>query len=158
MKRIGVKGKYGGTLKLLVLYSLKEGPAHAYALMRRIEDLTGFMPSSGAFFPIIRHLERHGLIEAEEVEKGGKKIKVYRLSGEGLRMLESHKGQVEEALRLARSFKKFNDSGCSRLFGIINELVENMDRLSEAQLDELRKAVLDFEYRVLGILRGGGNE
>ncbi|MEZ0346373.1 MAG: PadR family transcriptional regulator [Infirmifilum sp.] len=155
MKKLGVKGKYGGTLKFLVLYALNNKPTHAYGLMRKIEELTGFMPSSGAFFPIIRHLERHGLVKVEEVERAGRRVKVYSLSGDGVRFLEAHRDKVEEALRLARSFKRFNDSGCSRLFRIIGEVVENMDRLSDEQVEELSKAVLDFEYRVLGILRGG---
>ncbi|MGC8836464.1 MAG: PadR family transcriptional regulator [Infirmifilum sp.] len=157
MRKFGIKGRYGGALKLLILYSLKESPSYAYALMRKIEDLTGFKPSSGAFFPLLRHLERHGLIESEEVDKDGRRVKVYRLSRRGLEFLEAHQPQVQESLRLAKSFKKFNEMGCSRIFRVIGELVENIDKLNESQLEELRRAVLDFEYRVLGILKGDAN-
>lgn len=142
MRKLGFRGRYGGALKLLILYSLREGPAHAYALMRRIEELTGRMPSSGAFFPLLNYLKHHGLVEVKECEKSGRKVKVYSLSEKGSKLLERHQEQVQEALRMARSFKRFEESGCSRIFRVISEIAENMDRLSEGQVAEVRRAII----------------
>ncbi|UNQ73478.1 PadR family transcriptional regulator [Infirmifilum sp. NZ] len=158
MQRFRFKSRFRGGLRLLVLQILSEEPTHAYGIMRRLGELTGFMPSSGAFFPLLRSLVRSGLVEVDEVERGGKAVKVYRLSEEGRRVLESHRSQVEEVLRLARSFRRFNDSGLSRVFQVVDEVLGSMDRLSDRQVEELRRAIMDFEYRVLGILRGGGGE
>lgn len=144
-------------MKLLVLHVLSGGPNHAYGVMKRLGEVTGFMPSSGALFPALKSLVRNRLVEVEEVERDGRRVKVYRLSDEGRAFLESRRKQVEDALRLARSLKRFSESGCSRIFHVVEDIIESMDGLSDRQVEELRRAILDFEYRVLEIIRGGGS-
>ncbi|QOJ79053.1 PadR family transcriptional regulator [Infirmifilum lucidum] len=157
MQRSRLKARFRGAMKLLTLHMLSEGPNHAYGVMRRLGEVMGFMPSSGAFFPVLKSLVRNGLVEVEEVERDGRRVKVYRLSEGGRAVLESHRRQVEDALRLARSFKRFSESGLSRVFRVVEDIIESMGGLSDRQVEELRKAILDFEYRVLEIIRGGGS-
>jgi DNA-binding PadR family transcriptional regulator len=92
------------------------------------------------------------LVEVETLSVEGREVKVYRLSEKGLKYLELRESDLKEVLRLAESFKKSRLAGCERLFDLVREIVVSAGRLSEAELMELRKAITEFEARVLEIL------
>ena len=151
------KGVFRGYMKLVTLYVLRERPSHVYGLIKSIEDLVGVRPSTGVIYPILRSSIRDGLVVMESSVVDGRVVKTYRLSEEGLKYLELHRDELRDALRLAESFKKLRSVGCERLFRVVREVVVNAWRLKEEDLIELRKAVSDFEVRVLEILsRSGG--
>lgn len=154
-KKVCVRGRFGGALKLIVLHTLSEGPLHAYGLSRRIEELTGFKPSSGSLYPILKLLVRKGLVTVEEAERDGKRIRVYRLSERGRELLLSHSAEVEKAIKFASAVRRLNELGLPRVFRLVEAMVENIDRLSDEQTSRLAEAISEFESRVLGILRAG---
>ena len=151
------KGVFRGYMKLVTLYVLKRCSSHVYGLMKSIEDLVGVRPSTGVIYPILRGSIREGLVVVETSVVDGRVVKIYRLSEEGLKYLELHEDELREALRLAESFKKLKSVGCERLFEVVREVIVSAWRLNEKDLVELRKAISDFEARVLEILsRSGG--
>lgn len=143
---------FRGYMKLVTLYVLKEQPKHVYGLIKSLEDLVGVRPSTGVVYPILKSSVRDGLVKVETLSIEGKEIKVYKLSDEGLKYLELHESELKRALRLADSFKKFRLAGCDKLIDLVREIIMNAGRLSDAELMELRKAITEFEARVLEIL------
>jgi len=146
------RGVFRGYMKLVVLHVLRSQPKHVYGLIKSIEDLVGVRPSTGVIYPVLRSSIREGLVEVESLSVEGREVKVYRLSEKGLKYLELRESDLKEALRLAESFKKSRLAGCERLFDLVREIVVSAGRLSDAELMELRKAITEFEARVLEIL------
>jgi DNA-binding PadR family transcriptional regulator len=146
------RGVFRGYMRLVVLHVLRGQPKHVYGLIKSIEDLVGVRPSTGVIYPVLRSSIREGLVEVETLFVEGREVKVYRLSEKGLKYLELRESDLKEVLRLAESFKKSKLAGCERLFDLVREIVVSAGRLSEAELMELRKAITEFEARVLEIL------
>ena len=88
-----------GTLNLLVLQALRQGPLHGLAVSRRLEGETeGLLRvEEGALYPALHRLERDGLLEGEWGRTGeNRRAKFYRLTRKGRRHLD------REAARWAR--------------------------------------------------------
>ena len=80
-----------GGLTLLILATLRDGPAHGYGLARTIERRTenALALREGTLYPALHALERDGLISsAWETPPGGRERKVYTLTEGGHRRLE----------------------------------------------------------------------
>ena len=79
-----------GTLDLLVLRILDDGPLHGYAIARRIESLSEDVLSveQGSLYPGLYRLERAGLIKAGRgTSETGRSVKTYALTAAGRRRL-----------------------------------------------------------------------
>lgn len=80
-----------GTLNLLVLRALRDGPLHGLAVSRRIEAATrgALRIEEGALYPALHRLERDRLLEGEwgRTEEN-RRAKFYRLTRKGRRQLE----------------------------------------------------------------------
>lgn len=79
-----------GGLALLILATLKDGPAHGYALARTIERRTenALQLREGTLYPALHALERDGLIvSAWETPENGRERKTYTLTESGMRKL-----------------------------------------------------------------------
>ena len=88
-----------GTMNLLVLQALKEGPLHGLAVSRRIESATKgtLRIEEGALYPALHRLERDRLVEGSWGRTDeNRRAKFYRLTRRGRRQLE------REAARWAR--------------------------------------------------------
>jgi PadR family transcriptional regulator PadR len=72
-----------GTLDLLILKSVSLGELHGYAVLLRIEQITGgaLHIQQGALYPALYRLERQGLIESEwGVSDNNRRAKYYKLT------------------------------------------------------------------------------
>ncbi len=80
-----------GGLALLILATLRDGPAHGYGLARTIERRTenALQLREGTLYPALHALERDGLVvSAWETPAGGRERKVYRLTLAGEKKLD----------------------------------------------------------------------
>jgi len=73
-----------GVIVLGVLSQLGE-PQYGYSLMERLND-KGMAIDAGTLYPLLRRLEKQGLLQSEWVVSGAKPRKYYRLSETGLRV------------------------------------------------------------------------
>jgi len=76
--------------RYLVLLLLAEGPKTGYELIKRIRGLVSDAPtgiSPGTLYPLLRVLEKEGLVEAREEPRGQRMRKVYSLTGLGVERL-----------------------------------------------------------------------
>jgi transcriptional regulator len=79
-----------GTLDLLILKSVSLGKLHGYAVLLRIEQITGgaLTIQQGALYPALYRLEQQGLIESEwGISDNNRRAKYYRLTTLGRQRL-----------------------------------------------------------------------
>lgn len=80
-----------GTLSLLVLRSLSDGPLHGLEISRRIQaqGQEALKIDEGALYPALHRLERDGLVEGEwGISDKRRRAKFYRLTERGKTRLE----------------------------------------------------------------------
>lgn len=80
-----------GTLDLLILKAISLGPLHGYAVLLRIQQISGdqLRIQQGSLYPALYRLEHQGLIESEWGESENKrKAKFYKLTAAGRRRLK----------------------------------------------------------------------
>jgi PadR family transcriptional regulator, regulatory protein PadR len=79
-----------GTLDLLILKAVSLGPLHGYAVLLRIEQITGgaLLVEQGALYPALFRLEARGLLAGEwGVSDNNRRAKYYQLTTAGRREL-----------------------------------------------------------------------
>ena len=75
-----------GTLDLLILRTLREGPLHGYAVARRIQEATGdaLRIEEGSLYPALHRMQKRGWIAASwGASENNRRAKFYRLTPEG---------------------------------------------------------------------------
>ncbi len=75
-----------GTLDVLILKTLSWGPAHGYAIVRWIQQLSGdqLIVSEGSLYPALHRLDERGWVESEwKISATGRRAKFYRLTTKG---------------------------------------------------------------------------
>jgi PadR family transcriptional regulator, regulatory protein PadR len=80
------RGLLQGTLELLVLRSLSEGPAHGYGIARWIEDATedALRVEEGSLYPALHRMKAKGWLDAEwGTSENNRRAKFYRLTPSG---------------------------------------------------------------------------
>ena len=84
-----------GTLELLLLQALTDGPLHGYAIARRIETATGdaLAVEEGSMYPAMHRLEAAGAVTARWATAAGtgRRVRVYALTRSGRKRLEAQK-------------------------------------------------------------------
>lgn len=83
-----------GTLDLLVLRVLADGPLHGFGVARRIEALTddALRIEEGTLYPALHRLQRRHLLTAEwGASENNRRAKYYRLSAAGERALKAER-------------------------------------------------------------------
>ena len=83
-----------GDMKYVILKLLRDKPMHGYEVMKALEEETRgcYKPSPGTVYPTLQWLEDEGLVKASMVDDK----KVYAITDEGRKFLETHKGTVED--------------------------------------------------------------
>jgi transcriptional regulator len=79
-----------GTLDLLILKTLAEGPMHGWGISLRIQDVSQavLQVNQGSLYPALHRLEQQGLIEAEwGASDNNRQAKFYQLTKAGRKQL-----------------------------------------------------------------------
>jgi PadR family transcriptional regulator PadR len=80
-----------GTLDLLILKAVSLGPLHGYAVLSRIEQISGqrLFVEQGALYPALFRLVRQGLLETEwGKSENNRRAKFYELTAMGRKRLQ----------------------------------------------------------------------
>lgn len=81
-----------GTLDLLVLQTLRQGPNHGYGIAQKIlvASKNVLEVQQGSLYPALHRLERKGLVTSEWKESdNGRMAKVYSLTAPGRKQLSA---------------------------------------------------------------------
>jgi transcriptional regulator len=79
-----------GTLDLLILKAVSLGPLHGYAVLSRIEQISGkrLFVEQGALYPALFRLVRQGLLKTKwGKSENNRRAKFYELTAKGRRRL-----------------------------------------------------------------------
>ena len=96
----------------LVLAILSEGESYGYAIIKRVDELSGgeLQWTDGMLYPVLHRLERNGLVKARWGRaESGRRRNYYRLTDLGSKELANQQRQwrvVNETLRVT-PFKSF---------------------------------------------------
>ncbi len=148
MSKMKVYKRYKEDLKIMVLDLLKRSPSHAYALMAELENLIGFRPPTSIMYPLLRSLYRDGLVDYTEKIRGGRRLKIYHLTNKGSIYLEDNKDLLQRAMLHAYKHRLMKNIGIHKIFSVLHELHENVDKMSSEQLEEIKR-IIDFFERDL---------
>lgn len=88
-----------GTLDLLILQTLRSGPAHGYAIARAIEQNSEdvLQVEQGSLYPALHRLIKRGWITAQDGLSETKRLaKFYRLTAAGRKQLAIETGKWEK--------------------------------------------------------------
>ena len=91
-----------GTLALLILRTLRNGPLHGWDIAERIEQTSESVleVNQGSLYPALHRLEHEGWITAEwGVSELGRRARFYRLTQRGRRQLESESADWDRISR-----------------------------------------------------------
>lgn len=95
-----------GLLPLYVLYILSLEPANGNDISHKIGDKTNgnWLPSTGGIYPLLKKLEKNNLVIGKWDDPKKKIQKIYKLTEEGIKELDSKKEllkeKIEEALEV----------------------------------------------------------
>lgn len=80
-----------GSLPLLILHVLSQGPNHGYQIAKQIkQESAGVLDfKEGTLYPTLHGMEKKGLIEAYSQIENGRERRYYRLTDKGRRKLKS---------------------------------------------------------------------
>lgn len=87
-----------GSLDLMVLSALAEGPQYGYLIQKRIREASGNLVriQAGTLYPLLHRLEDSGAIDSRWEAVGGRDRKWYALTDAGRRTLQHQANQWEE--------------------------------------------------------------
>src|SRR5688500_18800479 len=87
-----------GTLDLLILQTLRSGPAHGHAIAKTIERSSDsvLQVEQGSLYPALHRLIKRGWIAAEDgTSENNRRAKFYRLTAQGRKQLSIETGKWE---------------------------------------------------------------
>jgi len=90
MRKSEPVGLLQGTLDLLILHALGDGPLHGYAIARRIASASdeALRIEEGSLYPALHRMEEAGWLSAEwKPSENNRRAKFYRLTRAGRRAL-----------------------------------------------------------------------
>jgi len=80
-----------GTLDLLILRTLQNGPMHGWSVSERIQQISRevLQVNQGSLYPAMHRLEHQGWIKAEwGISELGRRARFYSLTAQGRKQLE----------------------------------------------------------------------
>jgi PadR family transcriptional regulator, regulatory protein PadR len=92
-----------GTLDVILLRALTQGPMHGYAISKWIRDRTNeeMIIEEGALYPALHRLARKGWVDATwGYSENNRKAKYYRLTAAGRRRLQLETASWAQYARL----------------------------------------------------------
>jgi len=91
-----------GTLDLLILRTLRLGPAHGHAVAKAIERGSDdvLLVEQGSLYPALHRLIKRGWVTFEDgISENNRRAKFYRLTAKGRKQLDIETGKWETLAR-----------------------------------------------------------
>jgi transcriptional regulator len=106
-----------GTLDLLILRTLRAGPAHGHGIAKAIERGSDavLQVEQGSLYPALHRLIKRGWIEVEEgISDNNRRAKFYRLTAKGRKQLTAEIGKWDAlTAAIARIIRPLTNEGQS---------------------------------------------
>lgn len=94
-------GQLKGSLDLLLLAVLRQGPLHGYAVISGLRERSegSFDLPEGTVYPALHKLEREGLVSSSWDAASGRRRRIYALTPRGARALGEQQAQWRTFVR-----------------------------------------------------------
>ncbi|MCD6489082.1 MAG: PadR family transcriptional regulator [Desulfurococcales archaeon] len=135
-------------VEVLFLDELRKHSIHGYGFIELIKNKYGFKPSPSMIYPVLRTLEKMGLVEATEVYTGSRKSIVYKITEAGIKYLEDNTELLQQARKHEKKIILARKAGLFNLLRTAKVLFERIDQLSEEELERIRRAAENFMREV----------
>ena len=102
-----------GTLDLLILKVVMQGPIHGYAIAQRIQQISRdvLQVQQGSLYPALHRLENRALLAAEwKNSETGREAKFYRLTAKGQTELKSETESWKQLAKAVRLILESNEA------------------------------------------------
>jgi DNA-binding PadR family transcriptional regulator len=138
-------GQQKGILTMYLLYSLQKKPKSGYELISEIKEKTEgtWVPSKGTIYPLLRQLEKGGLITVKTTEKRSKNI--FKVTLKGKKIILNTKKQGESMMK---KFMKFRN--------LIIDMIEEDSEVLSTMMQIQNSVFMSYKgkkYEVIKILR-----
>ncbi|MBS3794466.1 MAG: PadR family transcriptional regulator [Candidatus Thorarchaeota archaeon] len=88
-----------GAISLAILAVISMGESYGYNIMKKLEDnYSALQIEPSTTYPLLRRLEKRGMLEGNWVNEGGRRRRLYYVTKEGKRILN----------RMVRSWRDLN--------------------------------------------------
>ncbi|AEC52279.1 hypothetical protein PNA2_1364 [Pyrococcus sp. NA2] len=84
-----------GFMGLHILYHASREPITGAFIMKELER-HGYNVSPGTIYPLLRKMESSGLLKSRWEVRNGRKVRIYEITQEGLKLLEEGRKKVRE--------------------------------------------------------------
>lgn len=87
-----------GSLNLLILHVLKNGPLHGYAITNRIQQISDdvLQVEEGSLYPALHRMQGEDLISSEwALSETNRRVRFYRITARGKRQLAEESQEWE---------------------------------------------------------------
>lgn len=100
----------------LILWIISKESIHGYGIMKRLEDFFDsenydIKTSSSKIYPILRKMEKTGLIVGEWEFANNKRVKYYSITDDGNLVLDHIKSNMHKVFTTESWLEYFNDMG-----------------------------------------------
>ncbi|MDE1798527.1 MAG: PadR family transcriptional regulator [Candidatus Micrarchaeota archaeon] len=104
--------------RLALLLELSKGPAHGYALMKAVEQMTGAPCSPAQIYPFLTVLEKQKLVTRKAAAAGSRDKQPYALTPAGKKFVQNVLGKFGQILQLALAGQVTECAHCScKIYG-----------------------------------------
>ncbi|HUS99788.1 MAG TPA: PadR family transcriptional regulator [Candidatus Thermoplasmatota archaeon] len=143
-------GKQNGILILYLLHSLQKQPKSGYEIISEIKQKTEgtWIPSKGTIYPLLKQLEKDGLIKVKTTEKRSKNI--FKITPKGKKMVLNTKKQGESMMK---KFMKYRN--------LIIDMIEEDSEILSTMMQIQNSTFLAYKEKkkeVIKILRRCSSE
>ena len=87
-----------GLLEVCVLAAIREDESYGYLIIKEMKPYVEI--SESTLYPILRRLESAKLLTVRTAEHNGRLRKYYRITGEGIKRIETFKKEWEEMVAI----------------------------------------------------------
>ena len=111
--------------KYFILSALKKKEMHGYELMTELEKITGKKPSTSQIYPVLKKMTISGFLVSAAKKDGRKKIKVYKITGSGIRLYSSISARFDSIINAALrdKIKTCSHCRCEILSGAVKKKI-----------------------------------
>jgi transcriptional regulator len=91
-----------GTLYMLVLRTLSNGPMHGYAIAKRVKEASreSLTIEDGSLYPALNRMLVKGWLKAEwGISENNRKARFYRLTADGRKQLDKEAREFDQLVR-----------------------------------------------------------
>jgi PadR family transcriptional regulator PadR len=85
-------------LDIHILRLIRTQPMWGYGIKKRVETIFGLRLRHGTLYSILNNLEQKGFLAIQEQQHGGRRRKIYAITDEGRRYLETYEDLLKEQL------------------------------------------------------------